>query len=71
MEFISKYNMTFIKFVNRKYNKKFKSFDDYGLYIWEKTEYHNLQYYYVIEEDLKDYCVFQEERKSNYGKTKS
>lgn len=70
MEFISKYNMTFIRYVNKKYNKRFKSFDDYGLYLWDKHYNKTHEYYYALEADLKEYCEFQEERKYNYGKNK-
>ena len=35
MEFISKYDITFISSVNRKYGKKFKTFDEYSLYLFE------------------------------------
>lgn len=69
MEFVSKYNMTFINSVNKKYNKKFKSFEEYSLYLYDLKQY-NADYYYQLEEDLKDYCNYQQERKYNYGKQK-
>jgi len=68
MEFISKYNLTFVKYVNKKYNKKFQSFDDYSLFLFEKTE-DEVYYYYQLEEDIKEYCQYQQERKNNNGKT--
>ena len=71
MEFISKYNLTFINFVNRKYNKKFKSFDEYGLWLYEEKECSNSRYYDDLEEDLKEYCDYQQERKKINGKSKS
>ena len=70
MEFISKYNMSFVTFVKVKYNKKFKSFDDYIMFLWETKDYNTLQYYYGLEEDLKEYCE-QQERKKDYGKSKN
>lgn len=69
MEFISKYNLTFIICVNRKYNKKFRNFDEYSLYIFELTE-NEIEYYYQLEEDLKEYCKYQQERRAKDGKTK-
>lgn len=69
MEFISKYNLTFITSVNRKYNKKFRNFDEYSLYIFELTK-NEIEYYYQLEEDLKEYCNYQQERKNINGKTK-
>ena len=71
MEFISKYNLTFINFVNRKYNKKFKSFDEYGLWLYEEKKCSNSRYYDDLEEDLKEYCDYQQERKKTNGKSKS
>ena len=69
MEFISKYNLTFIKFVNKKYNKKFKAFDDYGLWLYELVDCKNSVYYDKLEEDIKEYSDFQTERKYNDGKS--
>jgi hypothetical protein len=70
MEFISNYNLTFIKFINKKHNKKFQSFDDYSLFLFEKTS-DEVYYYYELEQDLKEYCQYQKERKRNNGKTTS
>lgn len=69
MEFISKYNLTFINFVNRKYNKRFKAFDEYGLWLYEEKECSNSRYYNDLEQDLKEYCDYQQERKKKNGKT--
>lgn len=70
MEFVSKYDMTFLSSVNAKYNKRFKTFDDYSLFIFELTN-NEPDYYCKLEEDLKEYCKHQQERKNNYGKSKS
>ena len=70
MEFISKYDISFIKFVNRKYGKKFKDFDSYGLYLYELNDFANTKYYYQLEEDIKEYSDYQTERKYNNGKSK-
>ena len=70
MEFISKYNETFLTNVNRKYQKKFRTFDEYSLFLFELTE-DELEYYYQLEEDIKEYCNNQQERKNKNGKSKS
>ena len=70
MEFISKYDLSFIKNINRKYNKKFKTFDEYSLFLFELTK-SEVDYYYKLEEDLKEYCDYQTERKYGNGKSKS
>ena len=69
MEFISKYNLTFLSSVNRKYNKRFRTFDEYSLYVFELTS-NEIEYYYQLEEDLKEYCEYQQERKNTNGKSK-
>lgn len=71
MEFVSKYNLTFVKYMNRKYNKKFQSFDDYGLWLYELVDCKNSKYYDKLEDDLREYCNYQQERKNNYGKSKN
>lgn len=70
MEFISKYDLTFISNVNRKYNKKFRNFDEYALFLFEKNG-DEVYYYYELEQDLKEYCKYQQERKNNNGKTRN
>lgn len=70
MEFISKYNLTFLSSVNRKYNKRFRTFDEYSLYVFELTS-NEIEYYYQLEEDLKEYCEYQQERKDKNGKSKN
>lgn len=69
MEFISKYDISFIKFVNRKYGKKFKAFDEYSLYLFEMKGKEK-DYYYQLEEDIKEYSDYQTERKYGNGKSK-
>ena len=70
MEFVSKYNLTFVKYVNKKYDKKFRTFEEYTLFLFEKTD-DEVYYYYKLEEDLKEYCNYQQERKNNNGKSKN
>ena len=70
MEFISKYNLTFIQFVNKKYSKRFQTFDSYALWLYEIEEFENSRYYDKLEEDIKEYSNIQTERKYNYGKSK-
>lgn len=71
MEFVSKYNLTFIKFVNKKYDKKFQTFDSYSLWLYETEDCKNSRYYDKLEEDLKEYCNYQQERKNINGKSKN
>ena len=70
MEFISNYNLTFVKYVNKKYDKKFRTFEEYTLFLFEKTD-DEVYYYYELEEDLKEYCNYQQERKNSNGKSKN
>jgi hypothetical protein len=67
MEFISKYDTSFIRIINKKYSKHFKCFDEYSLYLFELT-HNEKEYYYQLEEDIKEYSDFQTERKYNNGK---
>lgn len=69
MEFISKYNLTFVKFINKKYNKHFKDFEQYGLYLFELNNCNDNDYYYQLEKDIREYSDFQTERKYNNGKS--
>lgn len=71
MEFISKYNMTFILFVDKKYGKKFKDFEQYSMYLFELNRCSDKEYYYQLEQDIREYSNYQLERKSSYGKSKS
>ena len=68
MDFISKYNVPFMVYINKKYNKKFRSFEDYSLYLFELTK-DELEYYYQLEEDVRRYSDEQQERKSTNGKS--
>ena len=67
MEFISKYDISFIKYINRKYNKKFKDFDEYALFLYELLKSEK-EYYYKLEDEIKEYCNYQQERKYGNGK---
>ena len=70
MEFISKYDITFISSVNRKYGKRFRNFDEYSLYLFELQK--NVQdYYYKLEADIKEFSNYQQERKNSYGKSEN
>jgi len=71
MDFISKYNMTFVTYINRKYNRKFRNFDEYILYIFDINDNKASKYYSQLEDDLKDYCSYQQERRVKNGKTRS
>ena len=69
MEFISKYDITFTRFLNRKYNRKFKDFNDYAMFLFELVNDDEKDYYYRLEDDIKEYCEYQQERKYGDGKT--
>lgn len=71
MEFTSKFNMSFVLFVDKKYNKKFKDFEQYGLYLFELNDCNDREYYYHLEKDIKEYSDYQQERKKTNGKSKS
>ena len=62
MEFVSKYDTTLVTYMNRKYNKKFKSFEDYSLFLFDLVN-SETDYYYKLEEDIKEYSDYQQERK--------
>ena len=70
MEFISKYDTTFITSVSRKYGKRFKTFEEYSLFLYELQK-SDKDYYYKLEEDIKEFSDYQTERKYNNGKTQS
>ena len=69
MEFISKYDTSFIKYINRKDNKKFKNFDEYSLFLFELKGNDEVYYYYELEQDIKEYSDYQTERKYKNGKS--
>lgn len=71
MEFISNYNRTFVANVSLKYNKRFKNFEQYALYLFELYNCDDKEYYYKLEEDIREYCNYQQERKKTNGKSKS
>ena len=60
MGYISKYDTTFINFINKKYKKNFKYWDDYALWLYYKRLYCNADLYYRnIEKDLWEYSDWQ------------
>lgn len=60
MSYISKYDTTFVNFINRKYNKNFRYFDDYILWLYYKRLRCNKKLYYItIEKDIWDYSDWQ------------
>lgn len=71
MEFISKYNLTFVNYANKKYNKKFQTFDGYSLWLFELVNCEHTKYYEKLEDDIREYCDYQQERKNKNGKSKS
>lgn len=59
MGYISKYDTKFITFVNRKYNTNFSYFDDYAIWLFEKSDNDEDMYYMNLEKDIADYSNFQ------------
>ena len=59
MSYISKYDTKFITFVNKKYNKNFKFFDDYILWLFYKRSSSEGIYYRMLEKDIWDYSDMQ------------
>ena len=63
MQFISRYNTSFMAFVYKKYNHIFKNYDYYSEYLLKTCPD---SYYETLERDLKEYCDWQLERKVQY-----
>ena len=60
MGYISKYDTTFINFVNKKYKKCFRYWDDYVLWLyWKKLQCNREMYYITIEKELWEYSDWQ------------
>lgn len=58
----------FLQYVNKKYNKTFKTFDDYSMWLFYKKNNNVVErYYYDLEEDLIEYT---EEQERLYGRKK-
>lgn len=72
MSKLGNFDIRFITFVAKKYNKKFKKFGDYSEYLWDitKNKYGDLfkeeDYSYALEEDIKEFCKWQEEKMSKW-----
>lgn len=65
MQFISRYNTSFMAFVYKKYNRIFKNYDFYSEYLLRNCPN---EYYETLEGDLREYCNWQIERKAENGK---
>lgn len=63
MGYISKYNRTFISFVNQKYSQykvNFANWDDYVIWLYYKHCMCNTNVYYkMLEKDIWDYSDWQ------------
>lgn len=62
MGYISKYDRTFLSFVNKKYKLfkvNFEFFDDYILWLFDIHNSNELDYYHRLEKDLWEYVEFQ------------
>ena len=61
------FDIRFLTFVNRKYSKRFKTFDDYLIYLLENICGNNVQdYQYELEEDVRSFVKWQEEKMSKW-----
>ena len=62
MGFISRYDRTFLSFMNKKYRFykiNFEFFDDYILWLYDMCDSNELEYYHRLEKDLCEYVEFQ------------
>jgi len=60
--------ISFLNFINRKYNKMFTCFDDYSMWLfYEKFNKNAEEYYYELEEDL---ILYVENQEKIYGRKK-
>lgn len=68
MQYISRYNTSFMAYMYKKYHKIFKKYDHYSEFLLRN--YADV-YYETLERDLKEYCDWQQERgKKNESKDK-
>lgn len=69
MGYISKYDRTFLSYMNRKYNKyntEFEFFDDYILWLYyQYCKENEVKYYKQLEKDLWNYVEFQSGKERN------
>lgn len=57
------FDIRFLTFVDRKYSKRFKTFDDYAVYLLEDVCKNVVQdYEYELEEDIRSFVKWQEEQ---------
>lgn len=63
MGYVSKYNRTFVSFINHKYAKyktDFKTWDDYALWLYyRKCMCNTMLYYKMLEKDIWEYSDWQ------------
>lgn len=60
--FISRYDRSFLSYMNKKYKfykVHFEFFDDYILWLYDLYNSDELRYYYRLEKDLWEYVEFQ------------
>lgn len=67
MSKLGKFDIRFITFVNKVYEKRFKNFDDYIQFLFyefceEDTEKYNI----ILEENIRSFCLWQEENMSKW-----
>lgn len=68
MAYISRYDRTFLSFMNKKYSKYnicFEYYDDYILWLYDMCNKIESKYYRHLEKDLWDYVEFQSGKERN------
>lgn len=68
MQFISRYNTSFMSFVYKKYNRIFRNYEFYSEFLLENCPD---RYYETLEGDLKAYCDWQTERRMKNAQNKT
>lgn len=60
MGWVSKYDTTFIIYVDRKFNKRFANYDNFSYWLYyEKNKENKDDFYVELEEIFKEYCDWQ------------
>lgn len=69
MSYLSKYDLRFLTFMNRKYKKyniNFEFYDDYILWLYEMCNKNEIRYYKQLEKDLWEYVDFQSGKERDF-----
>lgn len=70
MGYISKYDTKFITYMNRKYEKSFKQFEEYIMWLfYNKSQERKDIYYEQLEKDFWEYSDFQTRKRGTNEET--